>query len=90
MEKIKNIIKWIGTDGLLHFLVCYAMMLALTPIIGWWALIPTAIVAAAKEGYDFFIQKDNDKQQVVHDLICDLAGVILAYLTMLLWLVKIL
>ena len=90
MEKLKNIIKWIGTDGLLHFLVCYAMMLALTPIIGWWALIPTAIVAAAKEGYDFHIRKSNNKQQVVHDLICDLAGIVAAYVTMLVWLVKIL
>lgn len=90
MEKLKNIIKWIGTDGLLHFLVCYAMILALTPIIGWWALIPTALVAAMKEGYDYHIEKDNDKQQVVHDLICDLAGIILAYLTMLLWLIRIL
>ena len=89
MEKLKNIIKWIGTDGLLHFLVCYAMILALTPIIGWWALIPTALVAAMKEGYDYHIEKDNDKQ-VVHDLICDLAGIILAYLTMLLWLIRIL
>ena len=86
MEKLKNIIKWIGTDGLLHFLVCYAMMLALTPIIGWWALIPTAIVAAAKEGYDFHIRKSNNKQQVVHDLICDLAGIVAAYVTMLVWL----
>ena len=87
MNKIKNAIKWIGTDGLLHFLICYAMMLALSPIIGWWAILPTTIIAAAKEGYDFFIQKDNDKSQVIHDLICDGAGIIIAYLTMLLWLI---
>ena len=87
MEKLKNIIKWIGTDGLLHFLVCYAMMLALTPIIGWWALIPTAIVAAAKEGYDYHIKKSNNKEQVVHDLICDAAGIASAYATMAIWLI---
>ena len=87
MEKLKNIIKWIGTDGLLHFLVCYAMMLALSPIIGWYALIPTAIVAAAKEGYDFHIRKSNNKQQVVHDLICDAAGIAAAYATMAIWLI---
>ena len=87
MEKIKNAIKWIGVDGLLHFLVCYALMLALTPIIGWYALIPTAIVAAGKEGYDFHIQKSNNKQQVVHDLICDAAGVASAYATMAIWLI---
>ena len=87
MEKLKNIIKWIGVDGLLHFLVCYAMMLALSPMIGWWALLPTAVVAALKEGYDFHIQKDNDKPQVIHDLLCDAAGIVCAYLTMLLWLI---
>ena len=90
MEKIKNIIKWIAADGLLHFLVCYATMLALSPIIGWWAILPTAFLAAAKEGYDFFIKKDNDKPQVIHDLICDGAGVVCAYITMLLWLIRIL
>lgn len=87
MEKIKNAIRWIGTDGLLHFLICYAMVLALSPIIGWWAILPTTILAAAKEGWDYFIQKDNDKPQVIHDLICDGAGIVLAYITMLLWLI---
>ena len=60
MEKLKNIIKWIATDGLLHFLVCYAMMVSLTPLIGFYALIPTTIVAAAKEAYDFHIRKTNN------------------------------
>ena len=85
MEKLKNIINWIGTDGLLHFLVCYAMMLALSPVIGFYALIPTTIVAAAKEAYDFHIKQSNNKEQVMHDLICDLAGIVAAYATMLLW-----
>ena len=90
MERLKNAIKWIGVDGLLHFLVCYAMMLALTPLMGFYALIPTALVAAAKEGYDYHIEKDNNREQVIHDLICDGAGVLCAYLTMLLWLTRIL
>ena len=90
MEKLKNIIKWIGADGLLHFLVCYAMMLALTPLMGFYALIPTATVAAAKEGYDYHIEKDNNREQVIHDLICDGAGVLCAYITILLWLIRIL
>lgn len=87
MEKIKNFFRWVGTDGLLHFLVCYAMMLALSPVIGFYALIPTAIVAAAKEGYDYHIQKDNNREQVVHDLICDAAGIAAAYATMAIWLI---
>lgn len=90
IEILKKIKEWIGTDGLLHFLICYAMVIALSPIIGWWAILPTTIIAAAKEGYDFFIQKDNNKPQVIHDLICDGAGIVLACLTMLLWLIRIL
>ena len=87
MEKLKNIIQWIATDGLLHFLVCYAMTLALTPIMGFYALIPTTIVALGKEGYDYHIRKSNNKEQVVHDLICDGAGIAAAYITMLIWLI---
>ena len=99
MEKIKNAIskalawlnkayQWLSLEGgMLHFLACYAMMLTFAPIIGWWTILPTTIIAAAKEGYDFFIQKDNDKPQVIHDLICDAAGVVCAYITMLLWLI---
>lgn len=87
MEKLKNIIKWIAADGLLHFLVCYALILSLTPLIGFYALIPTTIVAAAKEGYDYHIRKSNNREQVVHDLICDGAGIASAYATMAIWLI---
>lgn len=86
MEKLKNILQWIAADGLLHFLVCYAMMVSLTPLIGFYALIPTTIVAAAKEAYDFYIKKSNNKEQVIHDLICDAAGIAAAYATMAIWL----
>ena len=89
-DGLKNAIKWIGTDGLLHFLICYAMMVALSPIIGWWALLPTAIIAAAKEGYDLHISKSNNKEQVIHDLLCDLVGIVAAYLTMIVWFIRIL
>ena len=87
MEKLKNILQWIATDGLLHFLVCYAMVVSLTPLIGFYALIPTTIVAAAKEAYDYHIKHSNNKEQVMHDLICDLAGIVAAYATMLVWVV---
>lgn len=87
MERIKKIIKWIATDGLLHFLVCYALMVALTPITGWWALLVTALAALSKEAWDYFVEKDNNKEQVIHDLICDGAGIVAAYITMLIWLI---
>ena len=85
MQLIRNIIKWINTDGLLHFLVCYSITLALTPLIGLYALIPTFIAAGGKEAYDYFIIKSNNVGQVVHDLICDAAGIIGGYLTLLIW-----
>lgn len=87
MEKIKNIIKWIATDGLLHFLACYGITLAFLPLVGRWALLIAAIPALAKEAIDYFVQKDNNKEQVLHDLICDAAGMGCAIMTQLLWLI---
>lgn len=87
MELIKKIFRWIAVDGLLHFLVCYAMILSLSPLIGFYALIPTIVVALAKEGYDYHCKKSNNKEQVVHDLICDAAGIAAAYATMAIWLI---
>lgn len=89
MEQIKNIIKWIGTDGLLHFLVCYAMMLALSPIVGW-ALLVALVSALATEAWDCFVEKNNNKEQLIHDLICDAVGIVAAYITLLVWQVIIL
>jgi hypothetical protein len=78
-ELINKITKWVGTDGLLHFLVCYAMMLTLTPCIGlWWAMLATIIVAFSKEAWDYFKEKDNNKEQVLHDLICNGVGIVTA------------
>lgn len=84
MEKLKNAIKWVGVDGLLHILTCYAMMLALTPMIGFAvASYATALAAALKEAFDYFYQKDNDIVAVGHDFACDAVGYILACLTIL-------
>lgn len=86
LNKLKQLWRWVADDGLLHFLVCYAMMLALTPIIGiWWTLLTTTLIALAKEAWDYFYQKDNNKEQVIHDLICDASGMLGAVVTMVLW-----
>lgn len=77
---LRTTLKWMGTDGLLHFLSCYAMMLTFFPFIGWYALIPTFVAAIGKELYDLFIEKDNTAEQVRHDLICDAAGALAASL----------
>ena len=88
MEKLKTICRWVGVDGLLHFLVCYGMMLAFTPVVGvWWAMFSVAVASLVKEAMDFFIQQDNDRNAVLHDLICDGAGVLAALITMAIWMV---
>lgn len=85
MGKLKNILKWIAVDGLLHILVCFAITLTFMPIVGWWALLLAGIPALLKEGYDYFIEKDNNLKQVAHDLICDLVGMACATLVIPIW-----
>ena len=88
MEKLKTICRWVGVDGLLHFLVCYAIMLAFTPVVGvWWAMFSVAVASLVKEAMDFFIQQDNDRDAVLHALICDGAAVLAALITMAIWMV---
>ena len=78
-DMLNKITAWVGTDGLLHFLVCYAMMLTLAPIVGMaWAVLTTTNIAILKEVIDFCIQKDNDISQVMHDLLCDVVGIVMA------------
>jgi hypothetical protein len=80
---MKKILQWMATDGLLHFLVCYAMMLTFRSFIGiWWSMLLTILVALAKEAYDVFVQKDNNYKQAWHDLVCDFAGIIASLLIM--------
>ena len=79
MEKIKRLLNWIATDGLQHILICYAMMLTLAPIVGIaWSVLATTGIAVLKEVWDFCIQKDNDISQVMHDLLCDVVGIVMA------------
>lgn len=86
MERLKKLIKWVAIDGLLHILVCYAIMLALTPMIGGWlAMLITLVVSAIKEAYDYYIQEDNDREQVIHDAACDVVGMALAVATVMIW-----
>ena len=85
MKGLLNMLKWaynwVGTDGLLHFLVCYALMLTFKPIVGvWWSLLIAIIPALAKEAWDYYVEKDNDTEQVLHDLVCDGVGILLSLL----------
>lgn len=83
LNLLRRVWSWVATDGLLHFLVCYAMMLTFGPYFGnWIAVAITLVFALGKEAYDVFIQKDNNYQQAWHDLVCDFAGIVAALLVM--------
>lgn len=85
MGKIKQILKWIATDGLLHIQTCYAIMLTLQPMVDiWWAKAITATCAIGKEVVDALRGK-NTWEQVRHDLICDGVGMLLADLSIFMW-----
>ena len=85
MEKIKKIINWIAIDGLLHFLVCYATMLTCEPVVGiWWAKAITTSLAIGKEVVDSLRYK-NTWEMMRHDLICDVAGILIADCTIFAW-----
>lgn len=79
MNKLKQLYKWIANDGLLHILICIAIILSLQPIIGYLlSLFITIIFAVIKEIYDYFIQKDNTVDQIKHDIICNSIGIIIS------------
>ena len=87
MEKLKYIFKWVAFDGLLHILCVFAILMVFTPLVGlWWSIAIATISSALKEAYDVVIQQDNNKEQVIHDVICDGVGLVLAIAVMLLWL----
>lgn len=85
MEKLKNFIKWVAIDGLLHIETVALIFLVLSPIIGFgWATLVTAIVAISREGVQF-LSKKNTKEQVHHDMICNGIGLLLGYIVYATW-----
>lgn len=85
INKIKSWLNWIGVDGLLHFLCCFTLMILIAPIGIWWAAGTTVLASISKEFYDYFIQKDNNIKQVLHDFIFDAVGLLLALLWILIF-----
>lgn len=85
MGKIKRLLNWIATDGLLHIQTCYALMLTFQPMVGiWWAKGITASCAIGKEVVDALRGK-NTWEQVRHDLICDAIGILMSDVTFFIW-----
>lgn len=86
MNKLNQLYKWIANDGLLHILICIVLMLSLQPIVDYLlALIFTCLCSIGKEYFDYYIQKDNSKKQVGHDFICNIIGIIVSTIIIILW-----
>lgn len=85
MGKFMNIIKWVGVDGLLHFLACYACMLTFFPTLGiWWSSAITISIAICKEIVDS-IRYKNTWDMIGHDITCDVAGILASDIVILYW-----
>nr|DAI42389.1 MAG TPA: putative periplasmic lipoprotein [Caudoviricetes sp.] len=82
MKKIFNAIwKYVAVDGLLHFLVCYAIVITFTladpsvfPIAGTMVAV---FCAFFKEAWDISF-KHQDKKATIHDAIFDILGIAVA------------
>lgn len=82
MKKIFNTIwNYVQIDGLLHFLVCYALVItfalfdtAIFPIAGTMVAV---FYATIKECWDASY-KHSTKKQIIHDLIFDALGILIA------------
>ena len=76
---MKKFYSWIASDGLLHILVSMAIMLCLQPLVGTLMCVCiTLIIGLLKEFYDGVVQKDNNVEQVMHDVVCDVVGIVMA------------
>ena len=90
VKRLNDFFAWVGKNGLLHALVCYALMLAVYPIFthpSQGAMITftlTLLVSLGKEVFDIF-RDDGLVQNAWHDLLCDAIGMAAAVVTWLLW-----
>ena len=86
MKTLKNIYQWIASDGLLHILMSMVVVLCLQPLVGTILAVCVAVLlGAGKEIYDGAIQKDNNGEQILHDVVCDVVGIILAIIVVSVW-----
>lgn len=82
MKRIINtILKYIAIDGLLHFLVCYAIVITFAladpsvfPIAGTMVAVFCAFI---KEAWDISYKHQN-KKATIHDAIFDVLGICMA------------
>ena len=76
LELIKSLYNWLNTDGLLHLLVSFLILISLyiLNIKFYICLIITICIGLLKEVYDLIKKKNNIKQSL-HDIICNLIGI---------------
>lgn len=81
-EFIKNFNKWLNADGLLHISITSMVITFSFPLIKWWSVGLAVLVGLAKEAYDILVKKSEPKLSI-HDLICDLIGIIITVILIL-------
>ena len=74
---LKKLWNWIGTDGLLHIETSALIVLACPKSFGVWAYVIAIVADLMKEIYDLARGKNNTPQ-VMHDLVCDAIGLVIA------------
>lgn len=89
MKKIadffKRIVKWIAADGLLHFETSFILTVIFALIVPMIYAAPIALVIGLiKEANDVWVKKCNNWKQALHDIICDVAGVLIGIVLLLL------
>lgn len=97
MERFKNFCKWlkeaiakcrryIGTDGLLHIETSFILVLLFRLFMpAFFAVLAALVLGLAKEVVDIWWRKSNTWRQALHDIICDLAGILLGVALFSLW-----
>lgn len=80
VESYKKALNWIGCDGALHFLVSALDVLIFALFLHVWGSVLLVLgIGLGKEVFDLIRHgvKGYDWKNSGHDLICDLAGIIL-------------
>lgn len=85
LEFIKNVKDWVATDGLLHIETSALLLIIFQlfmPI--YISALLTISIGLIKETIDYWVKKCNNKEQVTHDIICDLVGILIGVIYVIL------
>ncbi len=78
-----TVLGWMRTDGMLHAMACALLLVLFAAFLPWWvAVIIVAVIGAVKELWDL---KHVDETAEWHDVFCDLIGIGVGLLIVLLW-----